>query len=81
MVNVKVKVVHLIEQFGSRSKAVCNRWVPVVPIEALIIGCPSMYLSKGTFDPEKVTCKRCLKSGDYKIAMDRLKYPLFFLGK
>ena len=77
----KIKVVHLIKQFGSRSKAVCDRWVAVVPIGALIIGCPSMYLSKGTFDPEKVTCKRCLKSGDYKIAMDRLKYPLFFLGK
>ena len=77
----KVKVIHLIKQFASRSKAVCDRWVTVVPIEALIIGCPSMYLSKGTFDPEKVTCKRCLKNESYKRAMDRLKYPLFFLGK
>ena len=74
----KTKPVHLIVQYACRSKAVCNIWCMVAPIEATIIGRSSPYDSKGTFNPKKVTCKRCLKHPDYKTAMDKIKYPLLF---
>ncbi len=76
------KPIHLITMWGCRCKAVCDRGVMVEPIGSLIRVRPiSSYLSKGTFDPTKITCKRCLNSEDYKTAMDRIKYPLFFLEK
>jgi hypothetical protein len=79
MAKQRVKAIHLIKQFGTRCKAVCDIWCCVVPIEATIIGRKDSYNSKGTFNPTKVTCKRCLKHPNYKEAIDRVKYPLFFL--
>lgn len=64
---------------GFQCKAACDRYFKVTPLEAIIKGYSRPRLSKGTFDPTKVTCKRCLKSGDYKTAVDKVKYPLFFL--
>ena len=75
----KSKPIHLIKLYNCRSKAVCDIWCVVAPIEATIIGRSSSYDSKGTFNPKKVTCKRCLKHPDYEEAMDKVKYPLFFL--
>lgn len=74
------KVVHLITMYNSNCKAVCDIWVRVRPIDKNIIKrrTDSIY-SLGTFDFTKVTCKRCLKHPDYEIAMDKIKYPLFFL--
>ena len=77
MATVKVKCIHLIKQYGPQSRAVCDRCVRLMPIEATIKVDYSNY-SKGTFNPKKVTCKRCLKYPDYKEAMDRVKYPLLF---
>jgi len=79
MAKARVKPIHLIKQYNCRSKAVCDIWCMVAPIEATIIGRGSSYDSKGTFDPRKVTCKRCLKHKDYKLALDKVKYPLLFL--
>ena len=75
----KVKPIHLITiKYGNDCTAVCNRYVDVTPIEALLIKYSPYYKrAKGTFNPEKVTCKRCLKHSDYKIASDKIKYPLF----
>ena len=76
----KVKPIHLIElRYGYKCVAVCDSCIGVAPIEATIKDRPRSYMSKGTFDPTKVTCKRCLKHEDYKTAMDKIKYPLFFL--
>ncbi len=79
MAKARVKPIHLIIQFSIRSKAACDKWCCVVPIEATLVGRKNSYDSKDTFNPNKVTCKRCLKHPKYKEAMDRVKYPLFFL--
>lgn len=78
MAKAKVKPIHLIRQYNCRSKAVCDIFCLVAPIEATIIGRSSPYDVKGTFNPKKVTCKRCLKHSDYKEALDKIKYPLLF---
>ena len=71
------KVIHLIKLYGYRCKATCY-YCNVVPIEGTIVdSCPSQA-SKGTFNPTKVTCKRCLKHPDYKTAMDKIDNPLFY---
>ncbi len=72
------KAIHLITMYDSTCKAICDVWVRVRPVDKNIIKrrANSSY-SLGTFDPNKVTCKRCLKHGDYKTAMDKIKYPLF----
>lgn len=83
MAKAKVKPIHLIKlHYGYECYAVCNCdniSCGITPIDATIKDRPRYWKSKGTFDPTKVTCKRCLKSQDYKDAMDRIKYPLFFL--
>lgn len=81
MAKPRVKPIHLTVQCGYRCKAACDYYCIVIPIESTIIrgNHNTNNYSKGTFDPTKVTCKRCLKHSDYKIAMDRIKYPLFFL--
>lgn len=74
------KPLHLIIlRCGYECKAVCSNYVAIEPIEATIKDRPRSYRSKGTFNPTKVTCKRCLKHPKYKEAMDKIKYPLFFL--
>jgi len=75
------KPIHLTVQWGYRCKAACDYYCGVVPIEAIIIGGDGSSIrcwSKGTFNPKKVTCKRCLKHPNYKTAMDKIKYPLLF---
>jgi len=78
MAKARVKPIHLIKQFGPQSRAVCDTCIRLMPIEATIKSDCFDY-PKGTFNPKKVTCKRCLKHPNYKKAMDRVKYPLFFL--
>lgn len=81
MAKARVKPIHLIQiRWSHNCCAVCDRYIETEPIEANIIKKFSKRdSSKGTFDPTKVTCKRCLKSEDYKTAMDKINYPLFFL--
>ncbi len=79
MAKARVKPIHLIVQFGYRCRAVCDHFCSLVPIETIIINYIPYSASKGTFSPKKVTCKRCLKHPDYKEAMDKIKYPLFYL--
>ena len=79
MANVKAKPIHLIVfrvHYGAY--AICDNYLEVVPIEAAIKRYVRYNDPKGTFNPKKVTCKRCLKHPDYKKAMDREKYPLLF---
>lgn len=71
------KLIHLTTIDCCDCVATCNRYTTVVPIEAVIKKYTRSTVPKGTFDPTKVTCKRCLKHKDYKIAMDKIKYPLF----
>lgn len=75
----KVKPIHLIyTRWHSRMMAVCDYWgMEVRPIESIIVDCPNHY-SSGTFDPKKVTCKRCLKRPQYEEAMDKIDNPLFY---
>jgi len=76
------KPIHLIELWwGCECTAICDSDIGLTPIEATIKRCCRQNMSKGTFNPTKVTCKRCLKHPKYKEAMDRVKYPLFYLGK
>lgn len=71
------KPIHLIQLWWSyECYAVCDQDVYLTPIEATNKRCCRRDTSKGTFNPEKVTCKRCLKHSDYKEAMDKIKYPL-----
>ena len=79
MAKAKDKPIHLIQQWAYNSKATCDYYFSVVPIEATNIGGGIRpLLSKGTFDPTKVTCKRCLKHPLYKEAIDKIDYPLLF---
>lgn len=80
MAKVKVKPIHLIVMRNASCRAVCDYYCSAIPIDKNVIKVRvnSLY-SKGTFNPEKVTCKRCLKQPKYKEAMDRVKYPLLFL--
>ena len=78
MASVKPKAIHLIIQYGCQSRAACDRFCSVKPVEATIVSSGYSNYSKGTFDPKKVTCKRCLKHTSYREAMDRVKYPLLF---
>ena len=74
----KQKAIHLIRlKYGYQCSAVCDRCIPIEPIEATIKG-RSIKRPKGTFNPKKVTCKRCLKSCDYKGALDKVNNPLFY---
>jgi hypothetical protein len=70
------KVIHLIKLYGYRCKSTCS-YCNIEPIEATIVNYKIYNASKGTFNPQKVTCKRCLKHPDYKDAMDKINYPLF----
>jgi len=74
--------IHLIMMSNCICRAVCDWCVSVRPVDKDIIKkrTDSCY-ALGTFNFKKVTCKRCLKHPKYKEAMDRVKYPLFFLGK
>lgn len=59
--------------------AVCDKYINIQPIEATIKDrCTMSEPVRGTFNPKKVTCKRCLKHPKYKEALDREKYPLLF---
>lgn len=74
----KQKPTHLIQlRYGYECRAVCDSFA-ITPIEATIKMYFYLKRSKGTFNPTKVTCKRCLKHSKYKEAMDRVKYPLLF---
>ena len=79
MASAKVKSIHLIiykVHFGAH--AVCDRYIEIVPIEATIRAYEGHNDPKGTFNPKKVTCKRCLKTSDYKTALDKINNPLFY---
>lgn len=60
---------------GFSSVAECT-WQNVMPIEDL--GNRHSGSLKGTFDPHKVTCKNCMKSVNYKNALDKVDNPLFY---
>jgi len=78
MASAKAKPIHLIRlRYGYECNAVCDHYLPVEPIEATIKA-RSAKRSKGTFNPKKVTCKRCLKHPNYKIALDKVNNPLFY---
>jgi len=74
----KQKPIHLISiRYDCKCRAVCDMCLGVGPIETIFcLGLRNDY-PKGTFDPKKVTCKRCLKHPGYKEAMEKIKYPLF----
>lgn len=75
----KPKPIHLTKfNYGYECIAVCDNYFNVEPIEATVKRCPKRNSAKGTFNPKKVTCKRCLKHSDYKVALDKVNNPLFY---
>lgn len=79
MAKARVKPIHLITMCFCRCKTICDIMLIVEPIDNIIRVRPiSSYMSKGTFNPKKVTCKRCLKHSDYKLAMDKINNPLLY---
>ena len=80
MAKAKVKTIHLTKiRYNYGVVAVCDNYLSVQPIEATIKDrCRISNPVRGTFDPTKVTCKRCLKHPLYKEAMDKINYPLLF---
>lgn len=80
MAKARVKPIHLITMRNYSCRAIYDIYCSTIPIDKnIIIFYANPTYSKGTFDHKKVTCKRCLKHPKYKEAMDRVKYPLFFL--
>ena len=76
---MKNKPIHLILlEYGCECRAVCKTAMLVEPIETIVSKYPVYKPPKGTFNPKKVTCKRCLKHHDYKIAIEKIKYPLLY---
>ena len=79
MAKQRVKPIHLIlYKCNYGCFAICDMYLEIVPIEAIVKKYTNYRDCKGTFNPKKVTCKRCLKHPDYKEAMDKIKYPLLF---
>ena len=74
----KQKPIHLITQSGYRTRATCDYYTRVVPLEATIMEDIYYKVNKGTFNPKKVTCKRCQKNDLYKEALDKVNNPLFY---
>jgi len=75
----KLKPIHLIIiRYGSYCRAVCNKYTEVTPFEATLKQYSPHNAPNGTFDPGKVTCKRCLKHTLYKEALDKVNHPLFY---
>jgi len=75
----KPKAIHLIKlKYGYECCSVCDRNIDIEPIEATIKFHYYLKRSKGTFNPKKVTCKRCLKHPNYKLALDKVNNPLFY---
>lgn len=79
MANVKVKPIHMIYIIGETyNRALCNLWgYGVRPIETKLCEYKDKNLSIGTFNPKKVTCKRCLKDPSYIEILDKANHPLF----
>lgn len=79
MAKAKIKPIHLVRLgYNCTCRAVCDRHYRVIPIEAFIKADNIDHFAKGTFNPKKVTCKRCLKHPDYKLAMNKVNNPLFY---
>jgi len=77
------RVIHLIRiMYGTYPRAICGLYsINVKPIEAKLFDKRYRWVSLGTFDINKVTCKKCLKHKDYKKLkheQDVKDYPLFF---
>ena len=79
MVSVKGKIHLIYLKYGVRCVMNCDKYFDVTPIN-VVVKKDIMRIRKtlGTFDPTKVTCKRCLKHPDYVEAMDKVNNPLFY---
>lgn len=74
----KKKVIHLISMSYTFCQSLCCQ-NNIFPIEdSLDIQNDKQYYNSGTFNPKKVTCKRCLKHNKYKEAVDKVENPLFY---
>lgn len=79
MAKQKVKPIHFIITSSCSCRSACNIDTECVPIEnKMDINNDRVFFSSGTFNVEKVTCKKCLKNSVYKEAVEKSKYPLFF---
>lgn len=75
----KPKPIHLIIiKYGHECNAICDTCIHVMPLEAIIKRPYRWCIPKGTFNPKKVTCKRCLQHLLYKEALEKVNNPLFY---
>ena len=80
MAKLKVKPIHFIyTMYTARSRALCNIYgYDIRPIEAKLFQYKEdSGVSMGTFNPKKVTCKKCLKNPKYIEVLDKANHPLF----
>jgi len=74
----KKRPIHFVYQRGDYVYAACDLDISIEVIEILIRNYTNSCWAKGTIDPKKVTCKRCLKHRIYKEALDKTEHPLFY---
>jgi hypothetical protein len=74
------KPIHMIcILFHGSSKRLCDIYANGIrPIETTIKCNNYNSTSIGTFDPKKVTCKKCLKNSKYKEVLEKANNPLFY---
>jgi len=77
MASAKGKIHLIYIKYGSRCVGTCDHF-DVVPINVVVKKGPHLKKPLGTFDPTKVTCKRCLNHPDYKEVIDKVNNPLFY---
>ncbi len=78
----KEKSIHMIViKYGYVCISICNEYLEVLPIRAMLKEYTPKDCSIGTFDVEKVTCKKCLKNYKYKEAVEKTNNPLFYWKK
>lgn len=74
----KKRPIHFVYQYSYSSLTACSGSSYVEIIDMPIRKRMTSDFSKGTIDPKKVTCKRCLKNKYYKEALDKAEHPLFY---
>ena len=73
------KPIHMIVvKHGYVCISICNDCLEIMPLRAILKKYTPKNCYVGTFDVEKVTCKRCLKHPLYKEAVEKTNNPLFY---
>ena len=79
MANAKVKPIHMIIiLYRGSCRRLCDIYANGIrPIETIIKCNNYNGTAIGTFNPKKVTCKRCLNNEKHKEVLSKANHPLF----